>query len=93
VQHTKCGETFAYIADIYGYGIIVYDYQSDKSWRVNHNYFSFDPIQGDLNVANVNFQWHDGVFGMALGDVRNEHGLVDERESLNKSASPDVKLH
>lgn len=74
VQHTKCGETFAYIADIYGYGIIVYDYQSDKSWRVNHNYFSFDPIQGDLNVADVNFQWHDGVFGMALGDVRNEHG-------------------
>lgn len=73
-QHTKCGETFAYILDIYGFGIIVYDYQSDKSWRVNHNYFAFDPVQGNLNVADVNFQWHDGIFAMALGDVRNEHG-------------------
>lgn len=67
-------ETFAYILDIYAYGIIVYDFKHDRSWRVNHNYFAFDPVQGNLNVAGVNFQWHDGVFGMALGEVDGERG-------------------
>ncbi|KAG5680008.1 hypothetical protein PVAND_009541 [Polypedilum vanderplanki] len=73
-QKDKCSETFAYIVDIYGFGTVVYDYKQDKSWRVNHNYFSFDPIHGDLNVAGINFQWHDGVFGMALGKLNNDYG-------------------
>lgn len=70
----RCDETFAYILDVYAYAIIVYDFKHDKSWRVKHNYFAFDPVQGNLNVAGVNFQWHDGIFGMALGKVINEHG-------------------
>jgi hypothetical protein len=73
-QRAKCEETFAYIVDIYGYGIIVYDYGAGKSWRVSHNYFAFDPVQGDFNVNGINFQWHDGIFGMALGKVRNDNG-------------------
>lgn len=70
----RCDEVFAYILDIYAYAIIVYDYQHDASWRVNHNYFHFDPIMGDMNVGGVNFHWHDGVFGMALGKRINEQG-------------------
>lgn len=73
VMPERCEETFAYILDIYGYGIIVYDFEHDRSWRVDHDYFAFDPAQGNLSVAGVSFQWHDGVFGMALGDV-DEHG-------------------
>jgi hypothetical protein len=71
---TKCGETFAYIVDIYGFGIIVYDYEHNKFWRVNHHYFAFDPIATDLNVGGVNFQWGDGIFGIALGKINNEFG-------------------
>jgi Major royal jelly protein len=41
---------------------------------VKHNFFHFDPLQGDLTVGGVNFQWTDGVFGMALGKPTNEHG-------------------
>lgn len=70
----KCDEPFAYILDIYGYAIIVYDFKNDKSWRVKHNYFSFDPIQGELSVGGVNFVWHDGIFSIALGKFQNEHG-------------------
>lgn len=73
-QREKCEETFAYVADIYGYGVVVYDYAGQKSWRVNHNYFNFDPVQGNLNVGGVNFQWHDGIFGMALGKIYNDFG-------------------
>lgn len=70
----KCEETFAYILDIYAYAIIVYDFKNDKSWRVNHNYFAFDPTMGNLNVGGVNFQWHDGIFGMALGSFNDKQG-------------------
>lgn len=70
----KCDEPFAYILDIYAYAIIVYDFKHDASWRVNHNYFHFDPTMGDMTVAGVNFQFHDGVFGMALGKRINKQG-------------------
>jgi hypothetical protein len=70
----RCDESFTYILDIYGYAIVVYDFKHDRSWRVSHNFFSFDPIKGDLTVSGVNFQWHDGIFGMALGDIQNDLG-------------------
>lgn len=65
----RCDEGFAYITDVYQYGVIVYDFKYNKSWRVDHNYFAFDPLYGNMNVGGVNFQWHDGIFGMALGDL------------------------
>jgi Major royal jelly protein len=70
----NCDETFAYILDIYGYAVVVYDYKNNKSWRVKHNYFSFDPTMGNLNLAGLNYVWHDGVFGMAMGNSENEQG-------------------
>ena len=48
--------------------------KSNKSWRLKHNFFHFDPLQGDYNVGGVNFQWTDGVFGMALGKPINDEG-------------------
>lgn len=73
-QASNCGDAFAYIPDLGSYAVVVYDFKNDKSYRVKHNYFHFDPLQGDLNVGGVNFQWTDGVFGMALGKPTNENG-------------------
>ncbi|CAH1122189.1 unnamed protein product [Ceutorhynchus assimilis] len=67
VDKNKCEEAFAYIPDLGGYGIVVYSLKDDDSWRFKHNYFHFDPLHGDFNVGGVNFQWTDGVFGLALG--------------------------
>lgn len=47
--------------------MIVYSFKEDKSWRVKHNFFHFDPLQGDYNVGGINFQWTDGVFSLAIG--------------------------
>lgn len=65
----KCNDAFAYIPDLGGYGIVVYSLADNDSWRVKHNYFHFDPLQGDFNVGGVNFQWTDGVFALALGNI------------------------
>lgn len=68
----QCDKAYAYIPDLGGYGVVVYSFKDDKSWRVKHNFFHFDPVSGDYNVGGVNFQWTDGVFGMALGRQTNE---------------------
>lgn len=62
-----CDNAFAYIPDLGGYQVLVYSFNEDKSWRVKHNFFHFDPLSGDYNIGGVNFQWTDGVFGMAVG--------------------------
>lgn len=87
VQPGKCDETYVYIPDLGGYGIVVYSWKANESWRIHHNYFHFDPLNGDLNVGGVNFQWTDGVFGLALGRVQNNsyrtlyfHPLVSTHE-------------
>lgn len=36
-------------------------------WTFNHNFFSFDPLKGDFNVAGFNYQWNDGIFSITLG--------------------------
>ncbi|KAF5303152.1 hypothetical protein FQR65_LT08315 [Abscondita terminalis] len=87
VQPDKCEEAFAYVPDLGGYGIVVYSWKTNESWRVQHNYFHFDPLNGDLTVGGVNFQWTDGVFGLALGRVQSNgyrtmyfHPLVSNNE-------------
>ncbi|CAH0555325.1 unnamed protein product [Brassicogethes aeneus] len=67
VNPDKCDKAFAYIPDLGGYGIVVYSWEKNDAWRVKHNFFHFDPLKGDFNVGGVNFQWTDGVFGLALG--------------------------
>lgn len=62
-----CDNAFAYMPDLGGYQVIVYSLKDDKSWRIKHNFFHFDPLAGDYNVGGVNFQWTDGIFGMAVG--------------------------
>ncbi|KAK6636368.1 hypothetical protein RUM43_010028 [Polyplax serrata] len=63
----KCENAFAYVPDLGGYGLISYNLAEDKSRRIKHNYFHFDPLAGNMVVGGVNFQWTDGVFSVALG--------------------------
>ncbi|XP_058820449.1 protein yellow [Topomyia yanbarensis] len=66
-ERGDCDNAFAYMPDLGGYQVIVYSFRDDKSWRVKHNFFHFDPLAGEYNIGGVNFQWTDGVFGMAVG--------------------------
>lgn len=46
--------------------MIVYSFKDNASWRVKHHYFHFDPLAGQYRVAGIDFQWTDGLFGIAL---------------------------
>ncbi|XP_058063445.1 protein yellow [Anopheles bellator] len=62
-----CDDTHAYMSDELGYGLIVYSYEKNRSWRFAHSFFFPDPLRGDFNVAGLNFQWgEEGIFGMSL---------------------------
>ncbi|XP_050499256.1 protein yellow [Diabrotica virgifera virgifera] len=71
---SQCDKAFAYLPDLGGYGIVVYSFADNISYRVKHNYFHFDPLKGNLNVGGVNFQWTDGVFSIALGPINETTG-------------------
>jgi Major royal jelly protein len=49
-----------------GFGLIVYDYAMDKSWRVDNKLFYPYPNYGTYNIAGETFELMDGLFGLAL---------------------------
>ncbi|XP_012279572.1 protein yellow [Orussus abietinus] len=65
-----CDDAFAYFSDELGYGLIVYSWAENRSWRVEHSYFMPDPLVGDYNIGGLNFQWgEEGIFGMSLSPL------------------------
>ena len=42
----SCDDTFMYASDELGYGLIVYSWELNTSWRVQHGYFLPDPLKG-----------------------------------------------
>lgn len=66
----SCDDAHAYLSDELGYGLIVYSYKENKSWRFSHSYFMPDPLAGDFTIEDLNFQWGDeGIFGLSLSPV------------------------
>ncbi|XP_034254605.1 protein yellow-like [Thrips palmi] len=68
-----CDDAFLYASDELGYGLIVYSWELNTSWRVQHGYFLPDPLKGDFNIAGLNFQWfEEGIFGLALSPLKQD---------------------
>lgn len=68
----NCDDTHVYISDIGGYGLVVYSWAKNDSWRVSHNYFHFEPTQCSFDISGFRFQWTDGVFGMSLSPKQSD---------------------
>lgn len=86
-RDNKCRNTFAYIADVVGFKLIVFDAQREMSWRIASNLFYPYPLQGEFNINGVSFNLMDGIFGLALGPYFGGdrrlyfHSLASVRES------------
>lgn len=69
VRDGVCEDAYAYVSDVWRYGLVVYSLAKNKSWRTtNFNYYP-EPKASDFNVFGLNFQWMDGVFGMSLSPL------------------------
>ncbi|KAF2879522.1 hypothetical protein ILUMI_26654, partial [Ignelater luminosus] len=72
VSKYDCDGAFAYLPDLGGYGVVVYNLRADDSWRVSHNYFFLESLHGEFDIGGQRFQWNDGVFSLALTDVKSD---------------------
>lgn len=61
-----CRDTFVYIADVSGFGLLVVDVLRNRSWRVAHRLFYPYPSKGTFTIDGESFDLMDGVLGMAL---------------------------
>ncbi|CAO1372215.1 unnamed protein product [Diamesa hyperborea] len=66
VEDDDCDNSFAYSGDLGVPGLVVYSWKSESSWRVTHHYFHPDPLAGNYSIGGTEFQWDDGLFGLAL---------------------------
>lgn len=62
----RCLDTKVYIADVTGFGLIVYDSRANRSWRVQNKLFYPNPNYGTHTIAGESFDLMDGIFGLAL---------------------------
>jgi len=44
----QCDKAYAYMSDLNKYGIVVYSWEKNDSWRINHHFFHFDPLNGNI---------------------------------------------
>lgn len=79
VDVENCAKTKAYIADVTGFSLIVYDALFNRSWRVKNKLFSPSPSHRTHTIAGESFDLMDGIFGIALA---KRCGYNDENRSL-----------
>uniref|UniRef100_A0A146LL41 Protein yellow n=1 Tax=Lygus hesperus TaxID=30085 RepID=A0A146LL41_LYGHE len=64
-----CKKTYAYVNDVFRFGLIVYDLEKNKSWRVENSYFFPEPLKSVYTHDGLKWRWNDGIFGFALSPV------------------------
>lgn len=62
----RCENTKVYIADVTGFGILVYDLRLNRSWRTTNKLVYPHPYYGTFTVAGETFDLMDGIIGMTL---------------------------
>lgn len=62
----RCTNTKVYIADVTGFALIVYDFFTNKSWKIQNNLFLPNSAFGRFTIAGGSFDLMDGLFGLAL---------------------------
>ncbi|XP_043248845.1 protein yellow-like [Colletes gigas] len=77
IRNEDCESATAYASDVFRYGLVVYDFRNDSSFRVQHHFFFPDPLASNYELHGVKFQWTDGIFGLALSpvDIRDDRTL------------------
>lgn len=59
---SDCADTFVYVADVSGFGLLVVDVLRDRSWRVTNKYMFPYPSYGTFTI--------DGIFLLSLLTTR-----------------------
>lgn len=69
VRNQDCENAHAYITDVWRFGLVVFSLKRLTSWRIYDHLFFPDPLAAAYNLYDLEFEWTDGVFGVALSPV------------------------
>lgn len=69
VRDGDCENAFAYVPDVWRFGLVVYSLERDRSWRVTNHLFFPDPLAAAYKLHDLDFSWTDGIFGLTLSPV------------------------
>ena len=50
IDDEDCTNSFAYLSDWFNNALLVFSAQQNRIWRFDHNYFHFNPFEGDFSV-------------------------------------------
>nr|QHN70684.1 yellow-h2 [Limenitis arthemis astyanax] len=70
-RREDCSDLHAYIADTWRFGLLVFRESDESFWRFTHHLFYPDPLASNYTLHGLNFQWTDGIFGLALSPLDN----------------------
>ncbi|KAL1494117.1 hypothetical protein ABEB36_009766 [Hypothenemus hampei] len=73
IRNGYCSDAYAYMSDVWRFGIVVYRLFDGEAWRISNHFFYPDPMASLYKLHHLKFHWMDGVFGMALSPV-NRNG-------------------
>ncbi|KAK0084553.1 hypothetical protein PV325_006807 [Microctonus aethiopoides] len=66
VDPNSCEDAYVYNSDNTAPALVVYSLAKNDSWRIEHNYFLAEPLEGFFNVSGIQFSLPDGILGMSL---------------------------
>ncbi|XP_069964459.1 dopaminechrome tautomerase [Bactrocera oleae] len=84
----ECKETFVYMADATGFGIVVYDVQNARSWRIENKFTYPDPDFSTHTIAGESFELLEGAIGLSTTPL----GLDLRRSLYFHSFSNDAQV-
>ncbi|KAM3964370.1 dopaminechrome tautomerase [Aphomia sociella] len=70
-RDARCRDLHVYIADAWRFGLIVFREEDTAFWRFSHYTFYPEPLLSNYTLHGLNYQWSDGLFGMALGKLQS----------------------
>ncbi|CAH2208943.1 jg12084 [Pararge aegeria aegeria] len=88
-----CSDLYVYIADTWRFGLLVFRESDESFWRFSHHLFFPDPLASNYTLHGLNFQWSDGIFGLALSSLDENkerilffHSMSSYREFFVKTS-------
>lgn len=62
VRNGRCHDAYAYVTDVWRFGIVVFSLAKGRSWRTTHHLFYPNPDASDYELNQLQFAWTDGVY-------------------------------
>lgn len=87
----RCSDTTVYIADVTGFGILVYNLRTNRSWHTQNKLFYPYPYYGTHTVAGETFDLMDGVFGLAVSPLT--FGKHETYQTKRKIYTQNTGIH